>query len=167
MCSDDTVRIPLRAKDGSVRAYALVDAADAEFVGRWTWRLDAQGYAGRGERVGGRTGPYTHIFLHRELLGLPRGDQAIITDHINRDRLDNRRANLRALLKASNPQNVPSYRGASSQYRGVSWMKRNRKWIAYVQIEGKQHYLGLFVSEDEAASAAKAARVRLLPYATD
>lgn len=38
MHDQDTVRIPLRARDGSIRAYALVDAADAEWLSQWTWR---------------------------------------------------------------------------------------------------------------------------------
>ena len=39
------VLIPLRARDGGVRAFAIVDAADADFVDQWRWRLNANGYA--------------------------------------------------------------------------------------------------------------------------
>lgn len=155
----DAVRIPLRARDGSIRAYALVDAADAEFVNQWRWSL-SKGYAARGERVGNKV---RHFRMHRELLGLRRGD-AMDGDHINRDRLDNRRSNLRSLPKGANAQNQSSNAGSSSRHRGVSWDTGTGKWRAYVGSNGKTTFLGLFTEEREAAVVARAARLAMLPY---
>ncbi len=164
MCSDDTtVRIPLRARGGPIKGYTLVDAADADFVNQWRWNLSTKGYAVRGVRVGKRT---DSIRLHRELLGLVRGD-GLEGDHRNLNKLDNRRSNLRVIPKTAQQQNMPSRTGSSSQYRGVSWNKAARKWEAHARAGGKSHYLGLFVSEEEAAEAARAARALLMPYATD
>lgn len=165
--SDDglTALIPLLAHDGAVQAHALIDALDAEWVSRWTWRLDANGYAHRSERP---NGVKATISLHRALLGLAVGDE-LEGDHESRDRLDCRRSNLRIVPKEGRPntQNRPSVKGSSSQYRGVSWIKRLGKWRAEVRAGDTLHYLGLFTDELEAAEAARAARARLLPYATD
>jgi hypothetical protein len=164
MHPEDTVRIPLRARDGSVRAYALIDAADADLANGWRWRF-SDGYAARQDRRDGRR---TTIYLHRTLLGLRPGD-GLDGDHINRDRLDNRRSNLRILPHKgrANAQNSPSFAGSSSQYRGVYWNRRKKKWAAQMQMGGKTTYLGLFTNETEAADAARVARLRLMPYAVD
>lgn len=163
MLSDDTtVRIPLRARDGSVKAYALIDAIDADFINQWRWSL-SKGYA---ERVAYRNGSPTTYRMNREILGLIHGDDRQ-GDHISRDRLDNRRSNLRVIPKNAQSQNQPSHRNSSSQFRGVSWMGRLQKWRAEITVDGKRHYLGLFISETDAAEAARAARKKFMPYAMD
>lgn len=156
---DDAVLIPLRYRDGSVRAYALVDTADADFVNQWRWHLNSEGYAMRNE---GRQ----RIRLHRALLGLTPSDETT-GDHINRNRLDDRRENLRRIPKAGNRQNRSSNAMSSSKYRGVSWDARCKKWVAQVKSGRKNYYLGLFENEIDAADAARAARQRILEYATD
>jgi hypothetical protein len=165
MCLQDTARIPLRAKDGSIRAYAIVDAADAEWASRWAWHLNNNGYAARHEWDGTSATDRT-VLLHRELLGLVYGDHRH-GDHIDRDRLNCRRANLRSLPHAGSMQNKSSYRGARSAYRGVTWSKHARKWTAQVSVRGKHINLGYFDTEQQAAEAARAGRARLLPYAVD
>jgi hypothetical protein len=164
MPDQDTARIPLHARDGSVRAYAIVDITDAEWVNQWKWQRLSTGHAVRSSRD---TGQRRFILLHRELLGLPRISDGREGDHINRDRLDNRRTNLRIVPKAGQQQNTRPQTGRTSAHRGVSWLKERNRWEAYVQINGKKRRLGRFVSETEAAEAARAARARLMPYATD
>lgn len=166
--SDDslTARIPLRDAVGNVLAYAIVDAADAEFAGKWTWCL-VSGYAQRRESTGGRKNHRKKaIQLHRELLGLKHGD-ARTGDHIDRDRLNCRRSNLRILPPGGNAQNKSSAQGSSSQYRGVSWNKNDGKWYASLRAEGKRYHLGSFVDEHEAGRVVREARLRLMVYAVD
>lgn len=158
-----TALIPLPAQDGSIRAYALIDASDAEWAGQWRWHLVGTGYAGR--RMWG-TASSRVVLLHRELLGPMYGDDTE-GDHIDRDPLNNRRGNLRPLTLAGNLQNKPSYRGSTSPYRGVSWNRRQQQWHAQIQVSGKKMHLGYFTDELEAAEAARAARARLMPYAVD
>ncbi len=117
----------------------------------------------RSTHVGGSGTPTVTIYLHRQIAGAPRG---LDVDHINRDRLDNRRSNLRVCTRGQNLQNVAS-RGGSSLHRGVSWSKVAGKWRADVKLEGKQHYLGLFECEEDAAAAAKDARARLFTHSED
>lgn len=163
MCLEDTVRIPLRARDGSVLAYTLIDAANVEWANQWRWCLSGAGYAARGDRS---TGRFRMVSLHRELLGLVRGD-GIECDHLNRDRLDNRRSNLRMTTRQGNSQNLPGWRNASSAYRGVAWNKRRGMWEVSVKVNGRKHSLGCFVDELEAAKAAQDGRARLMPMAVD
>jgi hypothetical protein len=160
---EEAVRIPLRARDGSVRAYVVVDAADAAWANQWRWSLNSDGYAVRTERKGGRQ---RKVRLHRELLGLVHGD-GIEGDHKDRDRLNCRRLNLRALPKGANSQNQPSNIGTSSSYRGVSWNRRTRKWVATVKHGGKQIHLGYFEDEGHAAEVARLARLRLMPFTVE
>ncbi len=156
------VLVPLRARDGSVRAFAIIDEADSEWVNQWRWYL-CKGYA---IRAGWEHGRKQTIRLHRLLLGLTHGD-GLEGDHLNRDRLDCRRANLRVTTTRGNSQNRSSHTGSTSKYRGVSWSRSNSKWKAEVTVNGKRTYLGHFISESEAAQIAREARSRLLPYATD
>lgn len=163
MHDQGTARIPLRARDGSVRAYAIVDGADADFAHQWRWHL-ADGYAVRN----GRTvdGTRFKIYLHRELLGLSYRDRRE-GDHRDRNPLNNSRANLRVTSHAGNRQNVDAYRGAASKYRGVSWHKGTRRWQARVQVNGMSRFVGRFSNELDAAEAARAARLELMPLSTD
>ncbi len=158
-----TATVALHAADGSIRAHALIDASDADFAGQWPWHLSDSGYAVRGDRQDGKL---RILRLHRELFGIAPGDHREV-DHINRNKLDDRRSNLRVATRDEQMQNVPSKPGSSSQYRGVHWHRHRKKWVARIGVGGKSMYLGLFSSEAEAAEAARAARARLMPYAVD
>jgi hypothetical protein len=159
-----SARVPLVGRDGSIRAYATIDAADAPWAGQWTWRLDSKGYAKRGEGAGDE---YVHVFLHRELLGLPRTTDGREGDHRDRVRLNCVRSNLRIVPRGGNAQNQSVYGGCSSSYRGVSWRKDKERWQSYFRCEGKRVHLGYFRSEQEAAEAARAARLSEMTYAID
>lgn len=159
----DAARIPLRASDGSIRAYVTVDLVDLDEILQHRWHLNSRGYASGNKTFDGKR---RTILLHRELLGLMHGD-GMDGDHVDRDRLNNRRSNLRVVPGMSaNRQNVPSQKG-TSQYRGVHWDRHNGKWKAQICVNRQQIALGYFDTEDEAAAAAKSARRRLMPYSTD
>ena len=159
----ETARVPLLARDDSIVAYTIVDAVDAEWAGRWRWSIGGGGYARRYEKNNGRD----RIFLmHRELLGLVKGD-GLEGDHIDLDRLNNRRKNLRILTKPQNGQNRGSNRNSSSVYRGVSFMRTTARWRAAIRVNGKLFNLGEYADELEAANVARAARARLLPFSVD
>jgi hypothetical protein len=104
--------------------------------------------------------------LHRLILGLVPGD-GLEVDHINGDPLDNRRANLRAVTRAQNCQNVVSFAGSTSPYRGVSWSVGRGMWLARGYTNGRQHFLGYFTSELQAASVVSAWREAHMPYTNE
>ena len=163
MNDDGSASIPLHARDGSIRAYATIDADNAEWVSQWRWSLDSDGYAVRSTYTAGRRGS---VKLHRALLGLINGD-GFEGDHIDRDRLNNRLSNLRVTIRPENGQNLSSFKGSTSRYRGVSWAKHCGKWRAGVRTGKTALALGYFDTEEEAADVARAARASLMPYAMD
>jgi hypothetical protein len=75
----------------------------------------------------------------------PNGD----IDHINGDKSDNRRCNIRLATRSQNIANVR----AISSVKGVSWDKRKCKWQAQIKINGRNVYLGYFGNPQEAAAA--------------
>jgi len=73
-------------------------------------------------------------------------------DHINGNRQDNRFSNLRAVSPRCNVQNTAKTSGTSSKYKGVCRLKSGR-WMAHIQIDGKQKKIGEYDTEFEAACA--------------
>jgi hypothetical protein len=157
----------LISADGRVDARVQIDYADRETVLGHSWYLARDGYPYR--NLSRRTEGRGHISLHRQLLGLEPGDGKI-GDHINRDRLDNRRANLRVLdTEAQSKQNLSPQRRKRSKHRGVhlyTACRLSKPWVARVQVKGIVRQ-GYFATEEEAASAAARWRRELMPFATD
>jgi hypothetical protein len=87
--------------------------------------------------------------LHRYILNY-KGDG--IVDHIDRNPLNNKKNNLRICTKQQNNMNKSSKKNSLSKYVGVSYNKRNNKWVAYIKINNKQTQLGSFETELEAAA---------------
>jgi hypothetical protein len=80
-------------------------------------------------------------------------------DHINGVRTDNRWANLRMIGNAKNMQNLRKARADNkSGLLGVSTPKNSKKFIAQISINGRQTYLGTFVTPEEAHEAYLAAK---------
>jgi len=99
-------------------------------------------------------------------MGLEPGDPREV-DHVDFDRLNNRRSNLRVLNKPAHRQHVSSRRTSTSKYRGVSLNRKTGKWLAQVYTKRKNHNFGSFDSEEQAAAAALKGRQLLLPFAID
>ena len=155
-----SARIPLRGTDGSIRAWAMIDAEDLGDLGQFRWRLMNTGYVAR------HRGKNTEL-MHRRILGLMPGDKRQ-ADHKDRDRLNNQRSNLRVVSGATeNHQNRESYRGSTSKYRGVSWYPRDGLWTARAQLHGRIYFLGRFEDEDEAARVAAEWRQVNMPYSVE
>lgn len=73
-------------------------------------------------------------------------------DHINGDIKDNRLDNLRTCSRSENLRNQRRKRGSkSSRYKGVSWCKREGRYAAYIQIDGRRKFLGYYDCEHEAS----------------
>ncbi len=148
--------IPLLRQDGSVRANALVSSVDYERISAHRWHLGPFGYAIRGKQ--------TTILMHREVMGLANGDPQEV-DHRNRNLLDNTRENLRLVTRAQQMQNRGSVEGSSSRFRGVHWRADRQCWRAKVRLAGKDHYLGCFQEEVDAARMVDAWRLKNMTHA--
>jgi hypothetical protein len=149
--------LPVR-RHGVVVAHTIVDQEDYDRLARHRWRLDRGGYVVRNS--GNR-----HYILHREVLGLGKGDP--MCDHRNRDRLDNRRANLRLCTPQGNSENRGPTRSSRSGVRGVSWHAGVGKWQATVWLRGRSYYLGIFDSVEEAGAVAAAFRAEHMPFSEE
>lgn len=150
-----SVQIPLSGTRGAGK-FTLVDGDyDGEYFSQYKWYLSSKGYAYR--TVYTENG-VRNIHLHREVARTPKG---LVTDHINRNRLDNRSCNLRwATAKLNGENRTPYARKISvSGYRGViqstypsAYGKRDKVtngWVA--RLRGKN--LGYFTDKEEAARA--------------
>lgn len=157
-------RVKTIALGGKRGGHTLVDDDVYEWASRMAWHVSAKGYV-EGRKGSGRKAPL--VRLHREILGLTRGDGVKI-DHLDRDRLNNQRSNLRLATDALNQQNRGSH-GKTSRFRGVCWRSAARyqtaPWHAQVTLDRKNHHLGYFADEVSAARAAEAFRRQYMPYA--
>ena len=135
----------------------LFDEEDRALIESRSWSLTADGYAHAAYRENGRL---VTVYLHRLLMKPPSG---VLVDHINGNRLDNRRGNLRLVDAMGNSENQGGWRNSTSRFRGVCWDTRYRKWHAYA----RGRTIGRFDSEQEAAAAARAVRLATMPAAVD
>ena len=129
-----------------------VDAADralVEAAGPWS-RLKHPWTTYVHANIRRPDGSRTWIKLHRLLLDPPDG---MDVDHIDRDGLNNVRANLRVATRSQNQANSPPQPGFSSRYKGVYWHKQRAKWCATGTLEGRSMHLGVFTVEEDAARA--------------
>ena len=125
-----------------IHEYALVDNDDFVELNKIRWNLDSSGYV----VYVGRTR------MHRKIMGCIKGDGLEI-DHINGNKLDNQRSNLRFATRSQNCANRNSCKGSSSKYKGVFWEKTTGKWKAALGYGGRLHHLGRYSTEIEAAIA--------------
>lgn len=82
-------------------------------------------------------------------------------DHINGNRSDNRLINLREATKPQNMQNAKVRRDSKTGVKGVSWRESTQSWHASIKCNGKNHFLGVFQSLEEASMAVGSARSKL------
>lgn len=104
--------------------------------------------------------PFKKWRLHRLIMAYMLGTEAIKgyqVDHINGDKLDNRRGNLRICTVSENRMNKPAPKNNKSGFKGVylikNSQKRNKRWIAYISFNKKRVVLGYFFTKDEAVKA--------------
>jgi hypothetical protein len=131
---------------------ALVDPDDLERTRRRKWHVGSGGYVRSTRWVLGGGGAVETTLLHRFVLDAPAG---AIVDHINGDKLDNRRENLRIVTAQVNQANRKRLnRNNTSGARGV--VRRNglrKPWRAQLYASGRVVHLGYFATRDEAVAA--------------
>lgn len=129
---------------------ALVDKEWHARLSLCKWYYDGRYARRKASRVNGRQ---SVIFMHREILGI--SDTKLSVDHVNRDKLDNRRQNLRLASGTENNMNRAKFSTNTSGYKGVTWHKGIKKWQAQMGYKGKNIYIGSFSSAKEASEAYK------------
>ena len=139
--------------------YTIVDDEDYEYLNQWKWCISADGYAIRTTQHKNEKGRYTSIAIriHRVVMNAPVG---LHVDHINRDKTDNRKCNLRICTNAENLRNATLHSKNKSGYRGVCWHRITGKWVTQITVDSKKKFIGYFVCPIEAAKAYNKAAIQ-------
>jgi hypothetical protein len=137
---------------------AKVDDCDYDFLSRWKWYCSQRGYAKRTARI--ERIPHTKSTIVTIPMAnmIMNPNPGFVVDHINGNKLDNRRKNLRVCPQHKNVKNRGKSKGKNtSQYKGVHLRndEKNGKiysyWRAQISVDKKIVFLGQFKTEKEAA----------------
>ena len=143
----------IRLTQGKV---ALVNDKDYEWLDQWKWCYDSNGYAVRHEQKKeyGKK-PRRMVKMHRAVMRIKNSD--IYLDHINKNKLDCRKENLRIVTNSQNQSNTKVWSSnKSSGYKGVHKYnegKAQKIWGARIMVKGKSVFKGMFKDPKEAALA--------------
>ena len=137
---------------------ALVDDEDYEYLRQWKWYYGCEGGKNKsGYAVRSITNPKRAlIFMHRVIMSTPTGME---TDHINCNKIDNRKENLRVCTRLQNKKNNPLMKNNKTGYKGVSI--NNNRYKVKISVNKKQIHLGYF---DKVEDAAKTYNLAALKY---
>lgn len=122
--------------------YALVDCDMYNYLNQWKWYF-RESRKGSGYAVRSRD----KVRMHRLINKTPDG---LFTDHINGNKLDNRKLNLRSCTVSENNRNRSIRKDNKSGYKGVSWNSQNKKWQVQLSINGKTKRVGMYKDVHEA-----------------
>ena len=131
------------AKNFKESKTGLIDDDCFYLINNKTINLNSEGYA----RIGNKK-------LHQIILEIKLNrkiKKGLVVDHINRNRLDNRKINLREVsIRINSINKTPSIK-YNRNHCGCTFLKSRNKWQSQIKINGKQTYLGIFNSEKEAS----------------
>lgn len=122
----------------------FIDVEDYKLVKNYTWSVDSSGY------IKTNTGGFNR--MHRLVMGLDDCSDLQV-DHINHNKADNRKCNLRVVTISQNLMNRNISSNNSSGYRGISFHNKKKKWISQIQLNGRLKYLGIFSDIKDAINA--------------
>lgn len=125
--------------------YMLCDIEDWEKLKCHSWFVNPNGYATSGTSKGA-------FMFHKKVTNTT----SEIVDHINRNKLDNRKCNLRVCDMKINSINRDLQSNNTTGYKGVYYNKRDKTWNARVTVDGKTIHLGTFLTKEEAIAARQA-----------
>lgn len=114
--------------------FALVDDDSYAVLSKHKWSFHHNGYAVRGK---------PQVSMHRVVMGAQKGRQL---DHINGDKLDNRKENLRFCTTRQNQYNT-------THLDGVHWRASRKAWIVRMNVKGKKKFIGYFKKYEQAVKA--------------
>ena len=129
----------------------LFDKEDYEYIKKYYWYIDVTGYVvhKHKNKTKGKT-----YYLHRELISC--GKEKFV-DHMNNNKLDNRKSNLRLATAQQNTFNKSIQKNNTSGVPGVSYIKPTKKWSATIGYNNKNINLGSFRDKSKAIIARKEA----------
>lgn len=121
----------------------LIDLEDIDLVRDYTWSINNDGYVR--SKINSKT-----VFLHKILIKCQKNK---VIDHINRNKLDNRKSNLRVCSIMENIHNRGLFSNNTSGYNGVCFNPNNKHWRAYITRNKINFHLGNFKNKEDAIIA--------------
>lgn len=137
------------------KARTMIDLDDVERCKPFKWSLRNDGYVST--KINGK-----EVKLHRFILNTPKGKH---TDHININRLDNRKSNLRICTQQQNNKNKSMYENNKIGKRGV--IKREKTYDVYLRYGGECCYFGGFKDFDNAVKAREETEIKFYGHILD
>lgn len=134
---NDYAEINLYDKNGNVIAKTVIDIDDIDKCKNIKWGINSNGYARHGK---------SGKLLHHLIFNITKLPKDLVCDHINRNRLDNRKSNLRIITKSENCFN-------RTNVLGYSYIKSINKYFAYIKRNGYTINLGYYNTKEEAHDA--------------
>lgn len=137
----------------------VIDSEDWERVRKYRWyiHLDSSGivyvYANKKDEDRIKI-----IKLHRFIMNCPARK---VVDHVDHNTCDNRKENMRICTKQQNNMNRRKGSANSSGFKGVVWHKQAQKWMAFIKVDRKHIYLGLFDDKHKAAQKYNETAIKL------
>ena len=123
----------------------IVDDEYYHYLNQFIWTTNKKGYV-----VTSKNKKLKSSILHRNIINCPKNKEI---DHINHNKLDNRKSNLRVVTSSQNKMNMHKRFPGTSKFKGVHWKKTINKWVAQIRFNGKKIHLGVFIKEEDAALA--------------
>ena len=133
------IPVKLVHKKASMKKPAIIDNEDFTKISKWKWHYKNNGYL--------MSSSTPQILMHRLVMEAKKGQ---IIDHINGDKFDNRKTNLRFVTNQQNGMNRGVQKNNKLGIKGVSF--DGKKFRARLQIKHKNVILGRFKTKEEASS---------------
>lgn len=123
----------------------LIDKEDMEKISKYRWRVDKNtGYI-YSDFIGKK------VYLHRYIMDIHTDKSGRVVDHVNRDKRDNRKENLRIVTQAENLRNLSILSNSNTGYRNI--YKKGKKFCLMSNYNGKVTYFGTFQTIQDALNA--------------
>lgn len=139
--------------------YTIVDDEDFEYLSQWKWHISDSGYAVRTKHQRIKKNKYGSKIIRLHIV-VNKTPENMFTDHINRNKLDNRKCNLRTVTKSQNGFNVACSRNNKTGCTGVHFDTWSQKWRAEMKLRGKKITLGRWDSLSDAIKARKEGEIK-------
>lgn len=130
----------------------LFDWEDYDIVSKYCWSVNTIGYV--------RTQDYANrldILMHRYVTNAPKG---MYVDHINHNKSDNRKSNLRVCSQSENMMNAVMRKDNKTGVKGVRWLEKEHVWEVRLKVNGEHKIMQKFDNFDEAVAARKEAEIK-------
>lgn len=108
----------------------IVDDEDFELLNNRKWHLDRHGYVRDRANL-------LHLYIY------PSDKDGLETDHIDRNKLNNQRSNLRRVTRLVNVLNSGAVK---REHRYIFWQYHSNKWRVQIQRDNKVHNIGMFLT---------------------